>query len=270
MTQALESKGRARGHDSAEAIEWIKDVLHKRPDAQLSDFAASSGVNRKTIANLLGPAPQKSLYSPTYRRIMATGPADIHVPSTRVIDGGVARNIVSTLSGMGWTLREIAEAAGVTTQTIIVNNMDNVQAETLSRLVHARRALLRKAPNGPGEQYVPSFSMLRRVDALMTLGWGGEEIARRAGVTLGVIRTPKKRVAKETATAVSAAYERMRFSLGGNEITRRRAKRLGYAPWSAWPNGTIDVACAVPDWSFVDDKEWSEAIRRRYEERLLA
>lgn len=270
MTQTSENKGRTRGHDSAEAIEWIRHVLRKRPDAQLSDFASSAGVNRKTIANLLGSSPRRSLYTPTYQRIMATGPDDIRLPSNRLIDGTVARNIVGTLTGMGWTLREIAEKAGLSPKTIIKDNMEAVQTETLERLLHARRTLLETTPNGPGEQYVPSFPMLRRVDALMAMGWDRKEIAQRAGVTPEIIRTTKKRVAKQTATAVAAAYERMRFSLGGNDITRRRAKRLGYAPWSAWPNGTIDVANAVPDWGFVDDEEWREAIRERYQERLLA
>lgn len=259
-----------RGHDSAEAIGWIKEALRRRPEAQPCDFALSAGVSRRTVTELLGSSPRPTLYAPTYARIMSTSPEGIRVPPTRVVSGAPARHIISALTSRGWTRREIAGAAGISGNTIAPGNLERVRVETVVRLVHARRALDERSRRGAVSQYVPSFPMLRRVEALMSMGWDREEIANQAGASQGTIRTRKQKVARSTAQSVAETFERLRFTLGGNDTTRRRAKRLGYAPWSAWPNGSMDVEGAVPDWKFVEDKQWGEAIRERYESTYFA
>lgn len=267
MTQTLETVPCVRGKDSASAIEWINQVLEQRPEARPYDFAASAGVSRKTITNLLGPDPRPSLYSPTYERIMSTGPEDIRLSRYRLVSGVPAQRIVDSLTSKGWTLTEIAEAAGLRAVTLASKNLGQVHIQTITRLMDAKRILDARTRSGLKSRHtvVPSFHMLRRVEALMAMGWGREEIAKRAGVGTKVVRTTSPRVALSVSDAVSAAYDSMRLTPGGSEITSRRARQYGFAPWSAWPNGSIDVEGAVPDWDFVDDKEWREAIRARYE-----
>lgn len=271
MTQTLEGTPRTRGNDSRPAIEWINRVLAQRPEAQPYDFAAAAGVNRKTVANLLGPSPRPSLYSPTYERIMSTGPEDVRLSRHRVVPGTQAQQIVDDLTRQGWTLIEIAAAAGMRPGTLNRKNLTQVHLQTIARLAQAKRVLDARKRSGAESLYAlePSFRVLRRVEALMTMGWSRDEIARRAGVSRAAIRTRKTRVSASTARAVSAAFESMRFSTGNNEITRQRARQYGFAPWSAWPNGSIDVASAVPDWKYMDDKEWGERIRVRYEVEVL-
>lgn len=64
--------------------------------------------------------------------------------------------------------------------------------------------------------------------------------------------------------ALEVAYEDLRLRTGRSEITAANARRSGYAPWAAWPQWSIDRREAVPDWSFVEDSQWREAIRERY------
>lgn len=266
MTQTAMSAPRTRGRDSSVAIQWITQVLKQRPGAHPSDFAASAGVSRKTVVNLLGESPRPSLNSATFTRIMDTTPEDVRLSRRRVVSGEPARRILEHLGAQGWTLREIADAAGLKTSTLNDKNLDQVYIETLSRLAHARRVLEGRLLRGMEGRFVlvPSTPMLRRVEALMAMGWSRSDIAERAGVSLGAIRTAKPRVHATTSRAVHAAFETMRFSTGTNAITQKRARQLGYAPWSAWPDGGMDDEDAVPEWRFVADDEWRKAIRERY------
>lgn len=267
MTQVLVGGSRTRGKDSVPAIEWITQVLKSRPEAQVSDFAASAGVSRKTVANLLGPSPRPSLYAGTYERIMSTGPQDLKISRHRIVSGKPARRMVAALVEDGWSHGEIAQAAGLQTSTLTPQNLDRVYVETISRLQRATRTLNNRHAHGERSNAtsVPSYPMLRRVEALMVLGWTREEITRRSGVSVAAIRTTRKRVLPTTAQGVHEAFLRMRFSLGDSPATRERAKQMGFAPWSAWPDGSIDIESAVPDWAFVQDRRWRKAIRERYE-----
>lgn len=266
MTQTLEGPARTRGKDSTPAIAWIRSVLQSRPGAQATDFAEAAGVSRKTVANLLGDDPRPTLYSGTYHQIMATRPEDIRIPRRRIVDGTRAQEIVSSLAREGWTLQEIAEAGGVKRSTLAPQNLDSVYAETVVRLIHAKKVLDRRFREGDIDPraLVPAFPVLRRAEALMTMGWTREEIAHRAQVSTHALRTTKRFVLRSTSERVRKAFEGMRLTLGDSLITRERAKRLGYAPWAAWPGRSIDVEDAVPEWGFVEDAAWREAIRRRY------
>lgn len=267
MTQTLEASTRHRGKDSSPAIAWIKYVLQSRPGAQATDFAVAAGVSRKTVSNLLGENPRPSLYSGTYGQIMATRPEDIRIARRRIVDGAPAREIVASLTREGWTIQEIAQVGGVRPSTLTPQNLDSVYAETVVRLIHAQKALRGRSLRGDVDPraLAPSFPVLRRAEALMAMGWKREEIARRADVSVCALRTTKKLILRATAERVRVAFDGMRLTLGDNDITRERAKRLGYAPWAAWPGRSIDEEDAVPDWGFVEDVKWREAIRKRYE-----
>lgn len=269
MTHTLDGAPRARGKDSRPVIEWIQYVLQSRPGAQVADFAVAAGVGRKTIAGLLGDSPRPTLYSGTYERIMNTRPEDIRIAPHRIVSGDGARKILSELTQDGWSLGEIARAGGLKRSTVSSGNLGRVQVETVGRILHAQEVLNRRHLRGERHPraLIPSYRVLRRVEALMSMGWTQEEIAQRAQVSVKVFRAAKKSVFHSTARRVFAAFEGMRLSPGGSDVTREYARRLGYAPWSAWPGDSIDREDAIPDWRFLDDVEWREAIRERYEKR---
>lgn len=267
MTQTAMVESHARGNDSSVAIAWINQVLKQRPGAQACDFADAAGVSRKTVVKLLGQSPRPSLYTATFTRIMNTSPEDVRASHPRSVSGEPAKRILKYLVAQGWTRLEIADAAGLSAATLYGQNLDRVYTETITRLDHAKRVLDRRAMRGMEGRFalVSSTPMLRRVEALMVMGWSRGDIIERAGVSMGAIRTVKPRVHATTSRAVHAAFETMRFTIGTNAITQRRARQLGYAPWSIWPeSGGIDAEDAVPEWKFVADPEWGKAIRERY------
>lgn len=269
MTQALAPRNRPCSHDSSDAIAWITHVLEQRPEAAPIDFAVTAGVAPKTIKSLLGPCPQSKLRTRTFAKIMNVGPDEIRVDPRRVVPGHPARRIVAELVEQGWSLGEIAGAAGLGVLTLDGRNMDMVHASTVARLVHARGVLSERFRRGERGKhgrfaYVPSFPMLRQVDALMVLGWSLDEIGRRAGVSRTALRTSNERVQASTAQAVRNTYEQLRFRHGPSDLTRLRAKQLGYAPWGAWPDGAMEDERGVPQWMGVEDRVWRSAIRERY------
>lgn len=189
------------------------------------------------------------------------------VSPRQIVPGEAAKGLLAELVHDGWTMREIGEVARLKPSTLAPANLDSVYVGTIQALLRARAILDARLLNGEKSDlaHVPSFPALRKVEALMAQGWTRDDIARRSGVSVSALRTSKPRILHETAQGIHGAYLRMRMTPGGSDITRERSQRLGYAPWSAWPNGSIDVESAVPDWGFMDDVEWREAVRRRYE-----
>ena len=91
----------------------------------------------------------------------------------------------------------------------------------------------------------------RRIQALMRLGWTGQQIAERAGIPRGqssidtlVRRT--KRVTVERAAAIAAVYDDLSMTLGESVVTRARAERNGWPPPLAWDDESIDDPDATP------------------------
>lgn len=250
----------ARTVGSAPAIEWVASVLRAKPGALPVDFAASADVTRKTVESLLGSSPRPSLRWDTYERIMNTGPEDVKIAPGRIVSGRPALRIVQELRDDGWNLPEIAGAAGLKPATLRATNLGRVRVETLSRIVLAKRLLdVRRTRGGVNSSaHVPAYPTTRRIEALMVQGWTRDEIAQRAGLSAGVIqnRSARKHVTVATAERVRKAFASMRIMSGDSVVTMKTAKRLGYAPWSAWSDGSMDVGSAVPDYGFVDDPQW--------------
>lgn len=270
MTQTATKAPCQRGLDAAPAIAWIRQTLREKPGAHPNDFADAAGVSRRTIGNLLGPSPRPRLYSGTYQQIMATTAADLRVPRRRVLPGEPARRIVESLGRDGWTVQEIAAAGGLHPSTLYRSRLDHVYAETFVRLVYAQRVLTKRRALGrvSPPKSVPACGVLRRVEALLALGWTRRELEEFSGLSLNVLRTRRATVSYASAQRVRAVFEALRMTPGGNAGVRVRARRWGYAPWSAWTPETIDDPGAVPEWGFVSDPVWREAIRARYSSQL--
>lgn len=270
MTQTATKVPCQRGLDAVPAIDWIKQVLREKPGAHPNDFADAAGVSRRTIGNLLGPSPRPRLYSGTHQQIMATTADDLRVPRRRVLPGAPARRIVESLSHDGWSVQEIARAGGLHPSTLHGSHPDHVYAETLMRLVYAQRVLAKRRALGrmSPSKSVPACGVLRRVEALLAMGWTRREIEEFSGLSSNVLRTRRATVSHASAQRVRATFEALRLTPGGNVGVQVRARRRGYAPWSAWTPETIDDPGALPDWEFVSDPVWREAIRARHSSQL--
>lgn len=105
-------------------------------------------------------------------------------------------------------------------------------AREAARLYHKRRREGRQ-PAG----FVPAVGAIRRVRALMALGWPRHEIARRLGwkhadTVDGLMRHDVIR--RSTHQAVCRIYDELCMTPGPAAITKGRALAAGYRPPLAW------------------------------------
>lgn len=111
---------------------------------------------------------------------------------------------------------------------------------------YQKRLVLRRQR---GEVKVPAIGAIRRLHALMALGWPLEAIARRGGwagrASLASILTYCQRsqtVLRTTHQRIAAVYDRLSGTPGPSKITRRQASKRGYAPPLAWDDIDNDRA----------------------------
>lgn len=104
---------------------------------------------------------------------------------------------------------------------------------------HRRRKLNRYLQATGRPASMPVGGVIRRVEALQTLGWNVMEISRRSGVPWKTLRGLYRTAAVYRATfdAVAAVYDDLAMHAPvGPYATRaaRRAQRLGFHPPEAW------------------------------------
>lgn len=170
------------------------------------------------------------------------------------------RTHLYALLGAGWTLRAIAAHAGV-------------HASALSRyhrgddLPHVASAILRVDPNDyatrttpvrHGEQaepFVPRIGTVRRLQALMRLGWPAREINARLHA-LGIVdkraaenllAQPGRWVTRSRHDAVAKVYRDLCTTPGPSSRSRTRAEKAGYPGPMDWDDIDRDEAPEKPD-----------------------
>jgi hypothetical protein len=167
-----------------------------------------------------------------------------------IIDATPVIAHLNKLLADGRTKRWIADTAGVPSSVVVrltTGRSTRISAGNAERILAVDPAAPTTRTWG-----VDSTGTLRRIEALGTLGWGLPEIAAEAGVhtrTLMDIRSPQRRMRPATVRCVADAYERLsRRRREGRVATfvANRARRLGWAPPSAWTPDTIDDPTATP------------------------
>lgn len=96
---------------------------------------------------------------------------------------------------------------------------------------------------------VPALGVVRRVEALLALGWSWTAVADAAGMSVNALRSVKyhgsQTVRATTFEAVDAAYSQLSMILPQGRYPdrqRRWAARQGYAPPLAWDDIDTDPA----------------------------
>lgn len=122
---------------------------------------------------------------------------------------------------------------------------------TCCRRARAKHENMRRLAASRGTPYtVNSIGSIRRVQALMRIGWRGIDIAHACGWKTGEAVTNalvhRDFVNHRTAARIKAAYDQMSMTLGPSATTRRRAETRGWPPPLAWDDETIDDPAAKP------------------------
>lgn len=110
--------------------------------------------------------------------------------------------------------------------------------EDCCRRARMRHEKQRRMDRDAGIHYtIDATGTIRRIRALMRIGWRTKDIATQCGWTTDravqmILR--RDRVNRRTAATVARAYDALSMSLGPSKTTSARAERRGYAPPLAW------------------------------------
>lgn len=173
---------------------------------------------------------------------------DKHRGIDRTADADRVRLHVASLEGAGWSRRSIAAQAGVSPSALsrIVAGQRTVRRDVQDRLLALSAQSLADTPHRTsGDLFVPRVGTVRRIQALLALGWTHAHLSGHSGTTTAVLLTQQGRwVTRTTHDAVARTYAELGRSSGPSAITRRRAERRGYHSPLAWDDVDID---AEPD-----------------------
>lgn len=159
----------------------------------------------------------------------------------------------------GWRLRAMREPEGWPT----LADIDAWQADTdaqAARRAHnaARVASIRSFTRTHGHgRKVPGIGTVRRLRALIAIGWSQSDLAARLGVTQQQVSLLTRGIHPEvhvsTREAVTRLYDQLSMTVPTHRPahsvnrTRADAARKGWAPPLAWDDDQIDNPDAQPE-----------------------
>lgn len=173
-----------------------------------------------------------------------------------LIDAAPAREHVNAMRGSGWTVRDIALTAGLSEHVVTRVSRNDGQtilgstAAALLAVSDSRADLL------PG-RLVDATGTVRRLRALVFMGWTVKELMRRIGSnpSYGHRIMSSAQVFERTRARVIGLYEELWDQVplettGEERFLARRARRHarthGWVGPLAWDDDTIDDAAATP------------------------
>ena len=184
--------------------------------------------------------PYRKAWAVAYQRDRAAGRA-------RYVDAEPSRARLAELSAAGVPLRTLARAARLSdtaVRAILTGSRQHVQSSSATRIA---QLTVTGVYDGQDGGHVPRVGAVRRVQALMALGWRHEDLAA-AGVsgTPGLLTRPGQLVTLRRWRQVHEVYDRLSMLPGPSPQTRGWALARGYAPPLAWDEDVIDDPAATP------------------------
>jgi len=156
------------------------------------------------------------------------------------VPAGPVREHVRQLLARGVTQRLVADFAGVgesTVSNLLLGRSATLQRPVADRLL-AATVDLASAPEGV---LVPRLGSVRRVQALMALGWRHSDLYERCGLrTSLVLSQAGDQVTVAKAGIIRALYAELHNQPGPSALTSRRALAAGYAPPRLWDGEDLD------------------------------
>ncbi|MEU7737838.1 hypothetical protein AB0B51_33045 [Streptomyces griseus] len=146
----------------------------------------------------------------------------------------------------GW--EDIARAAKTSAshlREIASGRLTQISPKTQAKIMAIRPAVT-------GGQYIDSTGTVRRVRALIALGYTLIDIAESANVAVARVQTlaagyPSLR--RTVAERITNAYQELSETSGNNTRAKNRARTNGWAPPATWDDDTIDDPQGHPEWT---------------------
>jgi len=146
---------------------------------------------------------------------------------------------LDTLRGAGWSYRAIAAEADLTTH--VVHRL-HTQRPATTRPTYATAILALdpdRIPARPAidttEPFVPRIGTTRRLQALLTIGWGHQQMRAHCGLnTANLLHQQGRWVTRTTHDRVAAMYQTLKHRPGPSSNARTWATKLGYTTPAQW------------------------------------
>lgn len=186
---------------------------------------------------------------------------------TAYVDAARARTHIDTLLGAGWSVRSIGAASGVPASTVSrlrLGKQQTARPETILAVLRVRTDTQATETNHDGEPFVSRVGTVRRIQALLYMGWRHEDLSARTGLRTACLLSQQGRwVTRTTHDVMASLYRELSHVPGPSEATRGRARRLGYVGPAAWDDIDHDLEPELGEWvlrrSTKDAGEWVPA-----------
>jgi len=181
-------------------------------------------------------------------RYMSALRLDHHRGQRRRTDATQTRHHIERLQAAGWTQVQVARAADLCERTVgdIVQGAPTISNQTAYAIL--------SIPIGPAPlegSEVDATGSMRRIQALVAIGWSFAQLAPRLGfyvTDLGLIANGRRvHVRGTTAEAIARGYRYWARIPGPGVRARNEARRRGWVGPAAWDETTIDDPAALPD-----------------------
>jgi lambda repressor-like predicted transcriptional regulator len=188
---------------------------------------------------------------------------------TAYVDASPLRIHAATLRGAGWSLRGIAAEAGISASALsrILNRPDVQAAPATIRAVLAihPNSLPARAYKGSAEPFVPRVGTVRRLQALMFMGYSHDDLAALGLDSRNLLNQQGRWVTRRRHDAVAAVYREHAAKPGPTPRSARKARALGYVGPAAWHDIDLDAEPHTidQDVELEDDYLDDAAIERR-------
>lgn len=182
---------------------------------------------------------------------------------TLYVDAEEARQHIIMLKACGLGDRRIAELAGVArnnVREVLTGRAGRGRSERLLR--RNAEAILAVRPDPAPGTAVSSCGTVRRLRALVAIGWTQSTLCDRLGVLPGngcrIFRGEQDYVSQLTAERVRKLYDELAMLPGPSDRARSHAKKRKWAPPLAWDDDTIDLPDAKPQNGISRTVHWTE------------
>ncbi|MBP5870903.1 hypothetical protein [Streptomyces scabiei] len=181
-------------------------------------------------------------------RYMSALRLDHHRGQHRRIDATQTRVHLERLLAAGWTRAQIARAAGIAHRTIggLLNGQPTTGVATARTILN-----ITLGPPPADQRDVDATGTVRRIRALMAIGWPLAHLAPRFGLYVTALERiangQLQHVRATTADTIALDYRYLAGMPGPSQRARNEAARRGWHGPAAWDERTIDDPDAGPE-----------------------
>ncbi|MDQ2852228.1 MAG: helix-turn-helix domain-containing protein [Actinomycetota bacterium] len=165
----------------------------------------------------------------------------------RYVDAEPARRKLQQLLDADVPVRALSRNSGISAPAIhAIANGDrtHVHRKTAQQIAQLRLADIYEQPQ---TGLVPKVGAVRRLHALMAMGWTKDLLTEAGATSLPrVLSGPGNLITLAKWREIKDVYDHLSMTPGPSPQTKRRSLRRGYAPPLAWDDGTIDNRYSRP------------------------